>query len=258
MKIPNKILNLRNIVIVAFALALSGVLLAQQESTPTDNNANNNATAPATTSNPRRLVVNGRNTSVSVRRIDGHSYVDLENLAQATNGSVTFEPNRIVLTIPGGTSSGGAASGGTSSAQSAQNAAANQRLSRDFAAAANYAVSDIREWKGVLSAMVIYGTAVNSGWGQEYRHRVQTDVTQASVSATTDADRNALQLLQNQFNNLSNWAGTLESERSDFNGARTVDPSSLNGDQTLQRITDCDRFLNSMLVSGSFSDSACH
>ena len=185
MKTPNKLLNLRNIVILAFALTLSGVVLArqnsQQESAPQDNNANSDATAStatATTSNPtRRLVVNGRNTTLTIRRIDGHSYVDLENLAQATNGSVSFEPTRVVLTIPGAPS-GPAAAGATQTA-------ANQRLSRDFAGAANAAVSDIREWKGVLTAMVTYGMAINGTIAGQYHDRVLASVTDAGVAAKT-------------------------------------------------------------------------
>ena len=33
-------------------------------------------------------------------RVQGRSYVDIEGLAQAIGGSVTFEPNQITLTIP--------------------------------------------------------------------------------------------------------------------------------------------------------------
>jgi len=260
MKTPNKILNLRNIAVFLFALTLSGVLLAQQngqqESAPQDNSANSDATAStatATTSNPtRRLVVNGRNTTLTIRRIDGHSYVDLENLAQATNGSVSFEPTRVILTIPG------APAGPGSTAVSSQTSA-NQRLSRDFAGAANAAVSDIREWKGVLTAMVTYGMAINGNIAGQYHDRVLASVTDAGVAAKTSADHDALGLLNNQFANISNWAQSITADRTSFNGARTVDPSSLSSDQALAHISDCDRFLNSMLVSGSFSDSAaCH
>src|ERR1700691_3103200 len=52
--------------------------------------------SPAT----KTLVVNGRTVGAELKVIDGHSYVDIETLAQITNGVVTVEPNRIVLTIP--------------------------------------------------------------------------------------------------------------------------------------------------------------
>jgi hypothetical protein len=239
-----KFLNLKYIVAVAFAFSLATALLAQQ-STDSKNES-------------RKLVVNGKAISAPVRRIDGRSYVELEGLAQATNGTLTFADNQIILTIP----TANAARPATATAQAGPAPAAPQnrdRLSREFASAANFAVSDMREWKGALATMVTYGRAVEGNWATEYRNRVTADVTQASVAAITDGDRNALGLLNSQFSNLSNWASGILSERQAMNGARTVDPSSLASDQTLQRISDCDRFLNSMLVSGTFSDSAaCH
>ena len=58
------------------------------------------------TTNPanKTLVVNGKVVSAGVRQINGRSYIDVETLAQATNGVVTVEPNRVVLTIPGASS----------------------------------------------------------------------------------------------------------------------------------------------------------
>jgi hypothetical protein len=49
----------------------------------------------------RTLSVNGRTADVGVVLVAGRSYVDIESLAQAIGGSVTLEPNRIALTIPG-------------------------------------------------------------------------------------------------------------------------------------------------------------
>jgi hypothetical protein len=248
MNTPHKFLNLKYIVTVAFAFSLATVLLAQQS---TDSKTDSK-------SESRKLVVNGKAISAPVRRIDGRSYVELEGLAQATNGTLTFGDNQIILTIP----AANAARPATASAQAGPAPVAPQnrdRLSREFASSANLAVSDMREWKGAMATMVAYGRAVEGNWATEYRNRVTADVTQASVAAITDGDRNALGLLNSQFSNLSNWASAILSERQAMDGARTVDPSSLASDQTLQRITDCNRFLNSMLVSGTFSDDAvCH
>jgi hypothetical protein len=68
---------------LGFVLALAGVLFAQ--STPTKN---------------KILVVNGKNAGRVVRQIDGRSYVDIETLAEVTNGVFTVERHRIILTIP--------------------------------------------------------------------------------------------------------------------------------------------------------------
>ena len=48
----------------------------------------------------KALVVNGKTMDAQVAQINGRSYVDIETLAQLTNGTVAVEPNRIVLTIP--------------------------------------------------------------------------------------------------------------------------------------------------------------
>ena len=79
----NKHGNFRFFLPLGFVLALAGILFAQ--STPTKN---------------KILVVNGKNAGPVVRQIDGRSYVDIETLAQVTNGAVTIERHRIVVTIP--------------------------------------------------------------------------------------------------------------------------------------------------------------
>src|SRR6266478_10131378 len=77
----NKHDNFRFFLPLGFVLALAGVLFAQS--------------APG-----KILVVNGKSAGPAVRQIDGRSYVDIEALAQVTNGVVTIERHRIVLTIP--------------------------------------------------------------------------------------------------------------------------------------------------------------
>src|SRR6266853_6968816 len=79
----NKHDNFRFFLPLGFVLALAGVLFAQ--STPNKN---------------KILVVNGKSAGPAVRQIDGRSYVDIETLAQVTNGVFTVERHRIVLTIP--------------------------------------------------------------------------------------------------------------------------------------------------------------
>jgi len=79
----NKHGNFRFFLPLGFVLALAGVLCAQ--STPTKN---------------KILVVNGKNAGRAVRQIDGRSYVDIETLAEVTNGVFTVERHRIILTIP--------------------------------------------------------------------------------------------------------------------------------------------------------------
>src|SRR5690349_18604981 len=48
----------------------------------------------------RTLVVNGQSGEATVVQLDGRLYVDLGTLASIANGSVAFQGNRIVVTVP--------------------------------------------------------------------------------------------------------------------------------------------------------------
>jgi hypothetical protein len=211
-------------VLLGLGLSLTTVLFAQRAS-------------------DMKLLVNGKTMSASVLQINGRSYVDVETLVQITNGSVRFEANQIVLTIPG-------ANADSASAQIAPG------LSKEFASAAIEAVAEMKEWKGALGTMVTYGLAVDGTWAQTYQDRVRASVGQATVAATTNSDHSALQLLTTQFAHLANWENEFIAERKALNGARTVDPNALQNDPALVKISSCGRFLSTMLVSRVFTDNA--
>jgi hypothetical protein len=223
----NRRLNLQRAVLLGLVLSLAGVLFAQR--------------LPE-----KKLFVNGKGTGVAVLQVDGHSYVDIESLAQITNGSVTVEPDRIVLTIP-------------DSSPPAASPQTTQGLSKEFASAAIATLADMKEWKGVLGAMVTFGLVVDAKWAQTYHDRVESSLAQASVAASTNSDHDALRILNNQFSSLTKWAGTFIAERQAFNGARTVDPNSLKDDPVLAKFSNCSKYLSAMLVSGVFADnSSCN
>jgi hypothetical protein len=219
---------------LAFSLSLAGTLLAQSNP-PAD----------------KPVVVNGKTVAATgVRLIDGHAYVDVEALAQATNGVVTVEPSRVVLTIP---ASGPAATAPVVIAQ------VPQGLSKEFSRDAIAEVAEMREWRGAIGTMVTYGLAVSGSWTQDYHDRVDAGLREATVAATTDDDRNAAQLLKNEFDTLSGWANDIITARQNLNAAKTIDPNALQNDPVLAKITACSRFLNAMLVSGAFGDDGdCH
>ncbi|HEY6444373.1 MAG TPA: hypothetical protein VIY66_13650 [Candidatus Acidoferrales bacterium] len=197
----------------------------------------------------KTLVINGKAVPAGVRQINGHSYIDVEILAQATNGVVRMEPNRVVLTIPGPNSTAPLGAPPSNS----------QDLSRSFAVGAIGEVSEMREWRGAIGAMVTYGLAISGTGAQDYRNQVQTGLTQLASAAATDGDRNALQLLTSEFNNLADWANEIFTERQNLNGAKTVDPNGLSNDPQLAKITSCSSSLQGMLISGTFSDDgSCH
>jgi hypothetical protein len=233
---------------------------------------------PAQSTPNKPLVLNGKSVDATVRQIDGHSYIDVETLAQLTSGTVFIEPNRVVLTIPAAHSTPASAAAAPnvepvvapSSAATALPAAAAPApapipvqppagLSRAFASAAIATLSDMREWRGAISTMITHGLAVSDSWAQGYRDQAQSDLAQAEVAASTDADRNAIQLLRNEADNLISWSNGILAARQNLNGAATIDPDALKNDTALTKIRSCSQFLNSMLVSGDFADNSnCH
>src|ERR1700688_3346217 len=101
--------TLRYIILVGFILSLAGILLAQG--------------AP-----DRTLFVNGKPAG-SVTQVAGHSYIDIDTVAQITNGTITVEPTRILLNIPVHDANQNSSASPDQSAQALQ-------LSKDFARAA--------------------------------------------------------------------------------------------------------------------------
>jgi hypothetical protein len=226
---------------LALALFLSATLFAQRTADKT-------------------LVVNGKTATARVRQIDGHSYVDIESLAQATNAVFTVEPHRIVLTIPSAEPAPQSAAAPVAAPPPATVAAEpTPALSREFRSAAIAELSEMREWRGAVRAMILYGLAVSDTWVQSYQDQVQAGLQQATVVATTQSDQSALQLLRNEAENLTSWANGVYAARKALNGASTVDPNALQNDQALAKIRSCGQFLNSMIVTGTFADDAsCH
>ncbi len=284
--------NFRFLIWLGCVLALAGSLFAQSTS-------------------DKVLVVNGKTVDSGVIQIGGRSYVDVETIAQLTNGSFVVDPHRVVLNIPVAnaavptvaaattpattapaaaatvaataapaaktaadpataevTAPNGAAPVSASAAAAANEAAAEatpvpvpppKGISRQFASVAIATLADMREWRGAISAMISHGLAVSDAWAAGYRDQAQADLAQAEVAANTDDDRSALQLLRSEESNLESWWNTVLGQRQDLNGASTIDPDALKNDPMLAKIRSCSQFLNSMIVSGTFSDnSACH
>ncbi|MBZ5699370.1 MAG: hypothetical protein LAN18_12590 [Acidobacteriia bacterium] len=223
----NRLSHLHYVVLLGFVLSIAAVLLAQLPPNKT-------------------LVVNGKTTDAAIKQIDGRSYVDIETLAQITNGIVTVEPNRIVLTIP--VSNAGAAP-----------PPVPEGLSKNFASVAIAVLAEMREWRGAIGTILMYGAPVVGTWPQDYHNRVEADLMQAAVAASTAADQDALGLLRNEFANLAQWASDVVATRQALNATKTVNPDIMQNDPALAKISDCSRFLGSMLVSGVFADNpSCH
>jgi len=222
----------------AFILLFAGILLAQN--------------VP-----DRPLILNGK-TAGMVVQMGTHAYVDVETVAQFTNGSVTFEPDRVVLSIPS-QGSGAAPSAPSSAGLAPLPPAPPPGLTRNFASQAIAELAEMREWRGAVGTILTYGVPVVGTWPQDYHDRVQSDLERVALAAATAADQDAMQLLRNEFSNLERWANDVVSTRQALNATNTIRPDAMQSDPLLGKISDCSRFLSSMLVSGQFADDqSCH
>jgi hypothetical protein len=67
------------------------------------------------------LVLNGYSGTVPVMQVNGKNYVNVEALARVTNGSMSFNGNQIVLTLPAAGFGGGAAASQPAAPLASQN-----------------------------------------------------------------------------------------------------------------------------------------
>ena len=218
----------------AFLLVVSGIAVAQD--------ANQN----------RTLIVNGQSANVPVIQVNGRSYVDLEALARAANGSLSFSGNMIALTLPGPPANANTTSPNTPSASaSAAPPAANPGFSQAFLQAAIEQMSTVREWHTALAAAIQNGTPVAANWLLPYRNQAATNLRLASVAIQTNSDRRAFQLLTNEFQNMAKLADKYIAARANLT---YVSPNALRDDDLNQRIVTCGHSLGAMAASGQFVD----
>jgi len=205
----------------------------------------------------RALIVNGKQQG-SVVQLNGHAYVDVETVAQFMNGSVTLETNRVVLNFPEPQPAEVQAAA-PETQQPAQPQVPAGSLTRNFASLAISELAEMREWRGAVGTILTYGVPVVGTWPQDYHDRVQANLDQVGIAASTPGDEDAMRLLQTEFSNIARWTNDVVSARQSLNATNSVRPDALQNDPTLAKIANCSRFLSSMLVSGTFADDqSCH
>ena len=138
--------------------------------------------------------------------------------------------------------------------------ALDPRLSRELASSGLEAMSVLRQWQGHLTYSIRNGYPLSEAWVTMDRERADLALQQAALTASTDADRIALRMLVNQFENLKQWSdGLLEANRSMRLASYYMSPAGLDNDSLFQKTAACGNFLGPMLSSGRLADHpACH
>ena len=208
--------------------------------------------APAQTQRKGVLSIPGYPGQAKVVRSQGRAFVDILDLARITNGSLTFDQDRIILTlVPVGTSEPSGKSG-------------KSGFSPAFRRAAIEAMASIREWGGMLQVIVQNGYPVGKAMAgstiRAYQGRAADSIALATTAASTEDDYRALELLKNEFANVQAWAESFVDAR---NSMRAVDLTTsehpFNNDEDAQKLIHCGQFLAQMFAGNTFHDDAtCH
>jgi len=189
------------------------------------------------------LVVKGHSGQIPVAQVNGRSYVDVEGLARLLSGSLSFAGNQIVLSLP--ESSTGA------SALPSAGPPSESAFSKGFLKAGIEEMSIVREWRSAVLNCVRNGYPVTDAFLNGYRDQAATSLRLVSVAASTDADRNAYQLLSNEFDKMQRLSNKILAARQNMN---YISPDALKNDPLDQQILTCARSLAAMAAAGQFQD----
>jgi hypothetical protein len=193
----------------------------------------------------RNLVIDGQAGQAPVLRLRGKSYVELEALAKLTHGSLSFSGNQVTLTLPG-----------TGANTATTIAGEKSDFSKDFLRAGIEEMAMIREWRIALTNAVQNGFPIGDDWISIYRGPALTNLRLAAVAASTDPDRNAYQLLSNEYDNMKKLSDRFVAAHT---AQQYLPPDSLKDDALNLQILSCARSLAAMAASGQFADDgSCH
>ena len=198
------------------------------------------------------LSLNGYAGQARVTREQGRLYVDLEDLARLTDGSLAFEKDRIILTLA------------SRDPETSSPEIRNPGFSREFRKAAIEAMASIREWGGTLMVVVQSGYPVEKAMAGNtivaHQSRAGEAVALAATAASTDVDNRGLELLKNEFNNVQNWSDRFVQARTSLSAAKlTMSESPFANDDEVQKTLRCGQVLAQMFAGNQFQDeSSCH
>lgn len=202
----------------------------------------------------RTLVVNGQSGQAAIVEMYSRTYVDLEALARIANGTVAFQGDQIVVTVPASDTNSSPA------LTPPPEQPAGAGFSREFMRAGIEEIARMREWGSPLAYAIRNGYPITEQWVAGYRDQATHGLSMASIAATTEADRQALQLLTNEFESVKQWSNKLVEARNSMDTAKyAMSSNALQNDPLSQKIVTCGRFLATMLASGQFQDDpSCH
>jgi|SRR5580704_1987888 hypothetical protein len=203
----------------------------------------------------RTLVINGQSTQVPVIQVNGRSYIGLEALASVLNGSLSFAGSQIALSVPLAPTTS-APVPASMKPPPAPTPASNPGFSKGFLNAGIEEAATLREWHTALASAIQNGYPVTAGVLAPYRAQATTNLRLVSTAVSTDSDRNAYQLLSNEFQTMAKLTDKYVTARANMT---YISPDALDNDALNQRFVACGHSLGAMAASGQFvDDGSCN
>jgi hypothetical protein len=185
----------------------------------------------------RTLVVAGHAGELAVVEMGGHSYVEVESLARLANSSLSFRGNQIVLTL--------------SPPNAGLPATGARGFTKEFLKAGIEQMSVIREWRSTLISAIQRGYPITDEWMKSFSDQAQQNLRLVSVAVSSESDKNAFQLLTNEFNNMKQLSDRFVAANKSSTYIRS---DAVENDPLDRKILNCGHSLAAMAASGQFVD----
>src|SRR5260370_21048310 len=144
------------------------------------------AVAQETTS----LFIEAPQGQTRVIQVQGKNYVEVDEVARITGGSLRFAGNQIILTLPESDTPAQAT-------ESAPQPAAS--LSKPFLTGGIETMREILEWHAALKNAIEQGNPLSDTCFGNYRRQVQSSLAQTPAQASTHPDQKAFPLPTHQL-----------------------------------------------------------
>jgi hypothetical protein len=185
------------------------------------------------------LLIEGPRGQAKVIQVQGKNYVEVDEFARITGGSLRFVGNQIVLSLPASDTQAQAAPQPTTG------------LSKLFLTGGIETMREILEWHAALKNGIERDYPLSDTWFGNYRRQIRSSLAQTQAAASTDLDQKAFPLLTNEFNTMD----ALTDKYLKITLSRDyLAPNSLDSDPLNQKLLACWQSLASMASSNQFVD----
>jgi hypothetical protein len=193
------------------------------------------------------LAVSGYPGQVPIVQLNDKSYVDLEQLARLTKGSLTFKADQIVLAFP---------STVVTPIQPSEPPKPKTGFSKAFEQASIEQMGVIREWRSGIAYAIEKSYPLGDDWVAAQRRNADKSLALATAAISTEDDRSTVPLLSAELNHVQNLSDNYLAMRQN---AQYIPPDFLDNDSQSQQVLNCARGLAAMFAGGKFEDVAeCH